>query len=727
MKTKPIPLTLSLCIFALTVPALAQESKESSGTSALETIVVTAQKRSENLQTVPISVSAVSGETLARQNITNITGLANSLPNVQINVFPNSPDSAIFSIRGVGTSDADPYVGTTVSVVVDGAVVGVNTAALLSLFDIERIEVLRGPQGTLFGANTTGGVVNVVTKQPTGVLGGEAQVSLGNYNHLDANAALNFPITDNLAGKVSILHIGRDGYFRNAVDGTKTGAMDTTALRAYLKYTGDVYNATLIAEYDRTRNDSQTGVNYSDSSLLFNVPGLTDVGPIFVRGQTNNQPNYNNRDSYSVTFTQNFATSIGDITAISSYRKYDHDLFSDDDAVPAFLLQTRRQIAHRQYSQEIRDDVKINERVRLIAGAFYLGQKYFLDQKTMIEAFGTGLGNPQTQDQKSDSISAFGQVYADLTDKLRFQLGARFAHEQTKATSTTGTSLNPNGPATYFGDPLIPGTFISSSGKKSWDKLGWKIGLDYKLNSDSMLYGYYARGFKSGGFTGRIVIAEDIGPHNPETLDTFEIGFKSDYLDNRLRTNLAVFYNNYKDMQVVQNITLSNGKNRAAIANAGKAETKGAELEVTAVPAVGLTLSASVAYLDAKYKEFDTGTGRNLAGQPLINAPKYSGSASVNWVIPAAAGKTTIFLQETFSSSKFTNFSDLPQEKVGSINLLNGTVSWAPHSDKWSVGLFGKNLTNKRYFAQKAWFAPVFGLANLGAPREYGVDFKYNW
>jgi len=161
----------------------------------LEEVIVTAQKRQESIQDVPVAVTAISGESIARQNITGMTGMSNMLPNVQINQFSNSPDSAVFTIRGIGVNDADPYVGTTVFVVVDGVVVGVNTAALLSLFDVERVEVLRGPQGTLFGANTTGGVVNVVTRQPTGEYGGDAQIAAGNFGRIDANVAYNFPVT----------------------------------------------------------------------------------------------------------------------------------------------------------------------------------------------------------------------------------------------------------------------------------------------------------------------------------------------------------------------------------------------------------------------------------------------------------------------------------------------------------------------------------------------------
>ncbi len=723
-------------LLAMSVQAVAQDAAAPSEAGGLEEIVVTAQKRAENLQSVPIAVTAVTGASLEKQKINNIQGLANSIPNVQINSFANSPDSAVFTIRGVGVNDADPYVGTTVSVVVDGVVVGVNTAALASLFDIERVEILRGPQGTLFGANTTGGVVNVITKQPTGEFGGEAQVTYGNYDRIEVNAAMNFPIAENLAGKVSVLHTSRNGYFTNYLDGANLGEVNMSTLRGYLKYDNGTYDATLIGEYGRTRNGAQTNLNISTPDLILYVPGETSYSKKFVRGESNDQPSYNNRDSYSITLTQNLETGIGDIVSITNYKKYDHDLFSDDDATTRVLLQTRRQITHEQYSQELRDHLNIGDKAQLIFGGFAFHQKYSLDQSTKLDGFLQGLGQPQTQDQKSTSLSAFAQLYYDLTEQLRFQGGLRFSHEKTSATSTTANSFTTvAGGFAGFNDPIIPGSFISASGKKSWDKLGWKVGLDYKATDATLLYGYYARGFKSGGFTGRIARPEDIGPYNPETLDTFELGIKADMFDRSLRLNLATFYNIYKDMQVVQNKTFPNGANSASIANAGKAKTKGFELEMTALPVEGLTLSGALAYLDAKYRKYDTtaldALGNNVlvsfAGNRLMNSPKWNASASINYEVAVGEGTAAFFVQNNYTSSKFTNYTNLPQEKIGKINLVNANISWTPNDESWSVGLYGRNIFDKKYFGQIGWFAPSFGIASMGAPQEYGIDFKVKW
>ncbi|MFU8765036.1 MAG: TonB-dependent receptor [Haliea sp.] len=734
-KHQGLPRKLLFSAVSLSLMATMGASAQEGG--RLEEVMVTAQKRQESIQDVPIAVTAITGDVIASQNITSLTGMNNSLPNVQINTFSNSPDSAVFSIRGVGVNDADPYVGTTVSVVVDGVVVGVNTAALLSLFDIERVEILRGPQGTLFGANTTGGVINVMTKQPTGEHGGEAQVVAGNYGRMDVNLAYNFPITDSVAGKVSMLHTSHDGYFKNLLDGQDLGSQDVTSLRGYLKYDRDNYDATLIGEYVRTRNGAQTNLNISDETQVLFVPGETGGEPRFERGQSAGLPDQNHRDTYSLTLTQNLDTSIGDWVSITNYREYDHDLFSDDDATTLQLLQTRRNIEHWQFSQELRNSFDISDRLRMVAGGFFLAQEYDLDQGGTLDGFAPGLGQPQTQSQENWTASLFAQAYYDLSDRLTLQAGLRYAHEETEAVSTTALTFTttPGGLAS-FDDPQIPGSLVRAEGKDSWDEIGYKIGLDYSLDDNTMVYGYYARGFKSGGFVGRIAFPEDIGPFDPEYLDTIELGVKADLLDGNVRANLALFYNDYTDMQVTQNITFPSGANSATIQNAGEATSQGAELEVTSYFSDSWLVNLAVAYLDAEYDEYDTQapnpvTGAlepvSFAGNPLTNAPRWSGNISTNYSLPVASGVADLFLQVTHSSSKVSNFTNFPQELVSEITLLNAKMSWTPANEQWTVGLYGRNLTDKEYFMQKQWFTPSFGIANMGAPREFGVDFAFNW
>lgn len=730
---------LSLLITSALPAAAANNNTANSG--QIETVVVTAQKQAQNLQHVPIAVSVLTGSELAKANVVNVKQLANMLPNVQINSFTNSSDSAVFSIRGIGENDADPYVGSTVSVVQDGAVIGLNMDALVSLFDVKRIEVLRGPQGTLFGANTTGGVINIITNQPTGKFGGHAQISYGNYNELDADVTENFPITDKLAGKITILHSGNDGYFHDLVTHVNLGRKDVTALRTYLKYTSGNYDATLIAEYDRVRNGSQTSVNYSDPSQLGFDPGVTNTGKIqFIRSQ-NNIPDQDYNDAYIVTLTQHLnSTPIGNLISITNFISSFRDLYSNDGALPYIFIDTHRTINYHQYSEELRDSVRFNKRVHMMAGVFAFYHHYFLHQFGQLDGFLKGLGQPQTQNQSSYSLSAFGQIYVDITKKLHFQAGLRFEHERKMATSTTADTFTstPGGYSTFCqpcaSNPYIPGTLIVAGGAKSWDNLGAKIGLSYDWTKNIMSYGYYARGYKNGGFTGRIAFAKDIGPFNPEFVNTFEVGTKSELFDRHMRADLAMFYNIYDNMQVVQNITYPNGTNSASITNAGGATTAGFELATISNIWSGLQLKANLAYLDAHYTQYNTEhlVGVNLvpisyAGNRLMNAPMWNYSVGVNYDVAMAKGDTDFYVEDSFTSSKYTNFDDLPQEKVGSINLVNANITWTPNNGRWSVGVYGSNLFDIRYYGQKLYLPGTFAIASIGAPREFGIQFRTRW
>jgi iron complex outermembrane receptor protein len=446
---------------------------------------------------------------------------------------------------------------------------------------------------------------------------------------------------------------------------------------------------------------------------------------VFFRGQSLDQPDQNDRDTYGLTLTMNFATGFGDWVSISNYRKYDQDLYSDDDATENIWLQTRRQIDHEQWSQELRDSLQVTDNLQWLIGAFAFHQEYFLDQEGKLDGFLPGLGQPQTQDQQNDSLSAFTQLYWDVTDRWRLQAGLRYTYEETDARSTTTTTFNPSGHSS-FDDPIDPDAVVVGEGSKSWDEVGYKLGADFRLNEEVMLYGYYAHGFKSGGFTGRITFPEDIGPHDPEYVDTIELGLKSDLLDRRLRANLAAFFNKYDDMQIAQNITYPDGRNSARIINAAKAETKGFELELTALPIDNLTLTASIAYLDAEFKDFVTPQGVDLSGNKLQDSPEWQTVESLSYTLPVGGGGLNFFVQHSYTDEKFSYFDNLPLELVDSVNLFNASIRWKPQSERWSLGIYGRNLSDEEYFTQKLDFG-VFALAAVGPPREYGVDFTYNW
>jgi iron complex outermembrane recepter protein len=764
---------------ALLIGGTAAQAAEQEA-QGLETIIVTAQKKAENIQSVPISISAVTGAAIEKAHVVNLEALTGSIPNVQINHFSNTPTGAVFNIRGMGVIEPDPYAGQTVTVVVDGVPQVFNMTSLPDLFDVERIEILRGPQGTLFGANTTGGVVNIVTKQPNGRSEGTAMASIGNYNRLDANVALNFPITETLAGKISALHHAQDGFVTNIMDGTPMGNQNITAIRGYLKFQpSDDFNATLIQEVDRGRNGSpvvvQGGVpgeaeyvppgEQPPGALLGQYPspclpvGQPCHAPDHYYSANNSVPDKDAYNIYATTLTANWSGPIGELVSITGYKRFNEDNYTDQDGTVRWIDDTRRTTNGYQISQEIRDTIHPTDSMRLLFGAFASYDTYFHIQNFRIPglAGGAPLRQVITQDQTRRSYSIFAQGYFDLTDKLKMQAGVRGTTEKTRMLTATSFHINltPGGSAVFQGDTQLSST--PASGEKSWKNVGGKIGLDYHWTDHMMAYGYVARGFKSGGFVGRISFPESIGPYDPEYVNTIELGLKADWLDNRLRTNVSVFFNKYKDLQLSQIIfktdpTTGANINDNTIQNAARAETKGIELEVTAVPTSNLTLNASVAFLDAKYKEYNykialanatdpfpagsipcpgnpTAPCFDRSGTDLQNSPRSTASAGINYRWPVATGAITFGAQYRYTGTKyFTSLLNTPRSKIQATKYVDLNADWTPSEDgKVSFSVWGRNVADSRYIASVYDAPGTLGLVNYEPPREFGFTVNYNW
>jgi iron complex outermembrane receptor protein len=726
---------------------------------SLETIVVTAQKRSENLQNVPISIAAVTAQTIEEAHTVNLEALTGAIPDVQIGHFSNTPTSAVFSIRGMSVIDPDPYAGQTVTVVVDGVPLFYNIMSLPDLFDIERIEILRGPQGTLFGANTIGGVVNIITEQPTGEFSGKANASVGNYNRLDANVSLNFPIiSDVLAGKVSLLHHGEDGYVTNIVDGSSMGNQNDSDARVYLKWTpNDKFDATLIQEYDQLRDGGPIVVNGAvPGEAEYVAPGTQLPGdalpqypspcvpitlpcraPSTYYSADSSVPDKEYEDIYSTTLTMNFDSEIGKWVSITGYKRFRDDNYTDQDGTVEFLDATHRITSGYQATEEVRDDIHFTSNIELQVGTFLSYDHYLHEQNYEIQFAAPGFSQITLQNESSRSESVFAQTYISLTDKLRFQAGLRGTDEHTMMTAGIENFISPSGIAVFSGAEPIPGGF-TAIGKRTWNNVGGKTGFDYKWTDDLLTYLYYARGFKSGGFVGRLALPTDIGPYNPEYVDTIELGLKGDWLDRRLRTNVAIFYNKYHDLQLAEIYFVKNSTgqtvNGNSIVNAAQAKTQGVEFEVTAVPTDALKINASLARLYAKYTNFpyanpdNGGKVEDLDGYDLQDAPHWTASGGVRYSIPAGPGKAVVGVQDRYTSQFYDyNLDDSPRSTVQSTNYIDGTLDWDPPGNRWGAGLWVRNIADRHYIASVYDAPRTFGLVSYAPPREFGATVHYNW
>lgn len=392
----------------------------------------------------------------------------------------------------------------------------------------------------------------------------------------------------------------------------------------------------------------------------------------------------------------------------------------------------------------MRSAIDVTDGINLIVGGFYMKTHYTHQQDFRIQFASPGLLQINSQDQDNYSLSAFAQSYFDLTDKLRLQAGIRYTHEQTKMLAATVNSINLSGMTDFDGTGNVAlGGVTPPRGEKSWNNVGWKIGLDYQATDDMLVYGYWARGFKSGGFTGRIGIAQDLGPYNPEQVDTFELGVKTDFFDRHLRFNLAGFYTNYRDLQIAQIYFVNDPVTGLpvqgnTILNAGKAEIKGFEAEVTALPFEGLTLTGSLAYLDAKYKQFiytspftvdpvanPTGIPVNLKGNPLQNSPKWAATAGFTYEVPIGADSVRFHGFYSYTASKYlSSIDNSPRSKIQPTHLVDANIDFIS-ADGWQIGVWGRNLLDKRYIQSVFDNIGYGGLVSYQNPREYGVSAKF--
>lgn len=788
MNRHAIRLLCGLSIWAMATPhALAQDAQDSASDPQAEDtalapeqrtfneIIVTAQKRAENIQDVPISIAAIGSETIVDLNASTIQGLEGAVPNVEIGNFSNTPNTAVFTIRGIGVIEPDPYAGNTVGIVVDGQPQFFSTGALLDLYDIERIEILRGPQGTLFGANTTGGVVNIVNNRPTNEWGGRLDLGYGNYDQIQVGGVINAPLGETLSARFAVNHTERDGYVYNVIDGSDMGHRNVTLYRGMLRFQNGNFDATLMGEYDRSRNGAPIVIAGNVPSDVEYVPeGFLDMyrSPCLPQGSrcvapdtyfsaqdggilndTRDQSDMNNyRAGLDMKLTD---TALGDLTSITAYREFDLFEFTDQDGSPVFLIDTRRGTEGWQFSQEMRTDFDLGG-IDFTVGGFYMKTHYDHYQDLRIDFAGgvnydlesgeitkglPGLFQKNIQDQDNHSLSFFAQSYFDLTERLRAQAGIRYTYEKTKMLASTATSLSTTGVTTFDGTApdgtpnIALGTAAPPLGIKSWNNVGWKLGLDYEVADDVMLYTYWARGFKSGGFTGRIGIPQDLGPYDPEEVDTFEIGVKGDFLNGIARVNLAAFYTDYRAMQLAQIYFVGSGQDLVqgnTILNAASSSIKGFEAELSLLATEGLILNGALAYLDAQYENFDyllpSGEVVDLSGERLQNAPKWSANAGFTYAFDLTPDvEARLGANYAYSSEKLlTSIIDTPRARVQPTHLVNANAS-VKFKDAYTLGVWATNLLDERYIASVFDAPGTLGLTNYAPPRMYGVKFSAEW
>lgn len=723
---------------ALAAPAIAQDSSEASqadtsATRGLDEIVVTATRSSESLSRVAASITAVSEADLGAGKVQDVASLASSIPN--LSVGDQFGVNRIF-IRGIGLTSIDLGADGGVAFLQDGAQIARPAAQLSGFYDLQQVEVLRGPQGTLYGRGATAGAINLITKKPTAELDGYVRATYGNYNNIGLEAAVGGPVSgDKVMVRVAGKYENRDGYGINEFTGKDIDDRDAYAFRGtILLAPSDHIEVLLSGEYFH-ENDSNYAFHYfgptvaPENALGSILGGETLFTIAAANGTTANirniysdQEPLNQREGYS--FTGSIVYTAGDwsLKSISSYHNFERFNRDDLDASNVNMFgQNNYDETSETYSQEFVANYQ-SDRFDAIIGAMYFKEDLFGAVRVPLTNLGLLFGLPadtfDTQNylqQGKVSIDAYG-LYAQgsyaFTDQWKITLGGRFSHEKRRGTGTFE----------FLG--VVP-----TDKAASWDAFTPTLTVNYQANDNTLVYGSVTRGFKSGV----INVGSQNDVINPEYVWSYEVGLKTTSSDNRLQANLAAFYMDYTNLQV----GFVDATSVVTTINAAAARNYGIEAELRAKPIDGLTLELFGTYLNAEYTEFESGDYRqgfavvDLSGNRLSNAPEFSFRVGADYDIPVSLPGTLNIRADVNWQDRvyFTEFNNADATQ-GAYALVNAGLRYTSDDKRWSAELWGRNLTDELVQTNNIITAPLYSSVRVGSvapPRTYGVTLGINF
>ena len=753
MKRKHLSLAIG-CVLLSSMPlAWAQDAAPATASPAtnattLDSVKVTARKREETLQDVPVAVTAFTPETLDKLNIKDLGDLDAQVPNLTVYAARGSTSTVTAYIRGVGQADPLWGVDPGVGIYLDDVYIARPQGALLDVFDVERIEVLRGPQGTLYGKNTIGGAIKYISRGLPQETTGFASVTVGNYNQLDVKAALGGEIggkDSGLRGRVSVASMNRDGFGTNTYTGQEVSDKEINAMRMQLgAYSQDDFDVQFAFDY----MDDQSGVR--GAKMLAANPLAPAYPPTSDRYDIRSgMKNVNDTQMKGASVTVNWRPNDDwAFKYVAAKRESDTETNIDFDTTPRTLVDVRAFYSDSQVSQEFQVNYDGGGRARGVMGLYWFngdagGQvlNHFWNP-----LLGNGLTNPLFGDTQgvvnTKSIALYADWTFDLTERLKLDIGGRWTDEDKHAfalnqfyTDATFTSLSL---LTTLG---LSGADFGPDGKKvNFKNFSPKVSLDYQITPDIMVYGLASRGFKSGGFNIRAntkALPRTGNPFDDESVDSFEIGSKMSFLDQRLFLNLSAFHNVYKDIQlsVFTTYPLPGGGLGflGDFTNAGKGTVNGFEAEYQWLPNEHWLISGNLAWLDAKYDEFMTelpnGSKVDIANtQYFTNAPEFSGALNVEYRTDLAnGGNLSARVGYSYQSEVWPTTDLSPLIRQEGYGLVNAGVIWKVN-DAWSLSLQGTNLADEEY-RTTGYNIAAYGVLTgfYGPPRQYSLTARYDF
>jgi iron complex outermembrane receptor protein len=705
---------------AISTGAYAQTAAPQEETASVEDVVVTARRRDEQLKDVPIAVSALSAERLEQTGATDITALQQQTPNATVQIARGSNSTLISFIRGVGQQDPlwgfEPGVG----LYIDDVYVARPQGAVLDVFDINRIEVLRGPQGTLYGRNTIGGAIKYVTKR----LGNEPEAmlraDLGSYREINALGSLTLPLTDTFAIGGAVARYTRDGFGTNLTTGQEHYNKDITAYRFSAEWTPTADLFFRLA-YDRVDDDSAP--RHGHREVNSTVGGYTPPADVYdtQAGLTGEQSVMTDGVSLTGEYTLSDTLTFKSITA---YRSGDTKTVIDFDETPLPTLDIPAIYSDHQFTQELQL-LYTGERLSGVAGLFYMDSTASGAFDTIAGNLGLSIAAAGSVDTKS--YSAFADFSYDLSDRLHISAGGRYTRDDKDGQVLRLFYLGATrSPFTGGVDRPIFATRTNYTASKTFEKFTPRASISYDFSDAITGYASVSQGFKSGGWDMRgdaALVPQTVNGYNPETVTTYETGLKGSAFDRFLSFSSAIFYSDYKDQQITtQQVATAPAVGIASVVdNVGASRIYGAELEGAAVFSEHLTANFSVGYLKNEFDKFislATGTPVDVSDlRKPQNSPEWSGYLGLTWTGQVATGTLRVTPSASYRSDYHLFDAPDPVLDQGAYTLVDLSATWTSPSGAYELGLFGKNLTDERY--------KVGGYNFAGATYNNSIDAFY--
>ena len=698
----------------------APEANADGAAPAVEQVIVTAERRATDLQKTAIAISAFGQQVLADRKIDNIRDLSGQIPNLSISRVTISHTTQTYALRGVG--EADPIQEPVLAVYVDDVYIPRQIGSMVEFNDLERIEVLRGPQGTLYGRNSSAGALRIITRDPGQTLRAKAEVGLGNYGAVDVRALIEGPlVADKLSGSLSYIHHRRDGTAYDPTLGHDVNRIDLDAFRAKLRWTpSEPLDVLLTVNALRDRSDTRSYIPVNQPGGVFRKDrSYSEVEPT------------QDLDQISGSLRVQYALSERlKLKSITAYGGFNLNPVNYDNDGEAALIQKNLIHYNDQYvTQEVQLNGDFGD-VTFTSGLFYLHERFFVQRD------GYSRRNAQNTDPtvtpgnynfarahnitNTDAYAVFGEATWKATPQLSLTGGLRWTNEE-KAFVFDNKVLNLAGQVT--------GQSIKGSADKTWSAITPKLSAQYQWTPDVLQYVSYSKGFKSGGFDNRATRLDLATlPFAPEDVTTYETGLKTQLLDQRLRANLAAFYNDYQDLQVSFYDPAYVGSRRG---NAGKAHTYGVELETEARPTERLSAQFNVGWLYAIYDDYKGagGAGVNADGNRLLNSPRWSLAGGVTYDLPVdIPGALRLGLNAQWQSGIVTSATPSAggQNNIPSQGFLNGVATWTTPYPRWAVSLSVRNILNSQKPVSSTYTpSTAIYLLNYPDPRTVLVTLKY--